>query len=233
MQRLSDAHHFRKMVAGACMIIAPLLLLVGAVVHPEADTDEAAQLANVANSPDQWLIAHLILLASLVFLVPVLLGLMHMLREREVALGHVGGGLALIGTIATAGIVGMEFVVWQMGKAGDQAAMVSLLKAVNDSAGVILPFMVMSLALPLGLIVLATGLYRARAAQSWMAASIAVGALLFGIGFALTSLTLVIIAAAFLVVGLGSLGRMVYMESDADWEHTPEHPGFRPLPGVR
>ena len=24
---LSDAHHFRKMVAGACMIVAPLVLL--------------------------------------------------------------------------------------------------------------------------------------------------------------------------------------------------------------
>ena len=43
------------------------------------------------------------LLVSLVLAVPAVLGLMHMLREREVALGHVGGGLGLLGILAFVG----------------------------------------------------------------------------------------------------------------------------------
>jgi hypothetical protein len=42
---------------------------------------------------------------------------------------------------------------------------------------------------------------------------------------------LAIVAAAFLVVGLGSIGRMVLSETDEAWEHTPEYEGFRPVPG--
>ena len=41
-------------------------------------------------------------------MVPAVLGLMHMLREREVAFGHLGGGLAMVGLLALAEIVGME-----------------------------------------------------------------------------------------------------------------------------
>jgi hypothetical protein len=29
------------------------------------------------------------------------------------------------------------------------------------------------------------------------------------------------------------VGRMVLVESDEDWEHTPEYRGFRPLVGTR
>ena len=41
------------------------------------------------------------------------------------------------------------------------------------------------------------------------------------------------LAAAFLVVGLGAIGRMVLRETDEAWEHTPEYEGFRPVPGMR
>src|SRR3954469_24953433 len=34
---ISDAHHFRKMVAGFCMLFAPLCMLVGFLVDPDAE----------------------------------------------------------------------------------------------------------------------------------------------------------------------------------------------------
>jgi hypothetical protein len=231
---LSDAHHLRKMVAGVCMILAPLVLLVATVVHPEVTTDEAAQLAVIADNLDAWLIAHLLALTAIALAVPAVLGLMHMLREREVSLGHAGGGLAMLGLLAYVGIVAIEgFVGWQMGEAGDRAAMVALLSSIYDSAGIVIPFFVMSVGFALGLMCLALGLYRARAVQSWMAICVAVGAVLLTVG-ALTATNWVgIVSAAFLLVGLGSIGRMVYRESDEAWEHTPEYEGFRPVPGMR
>ena len=233
MTHLSDAHHFRKMVAGLCMIFAPLLLVIGMVIHPESSTNEATQLGTIAANQDAWFIAHLLILASLVLALPAVLGLMHMLREREVALGHIGGGLALIGVLALVGIVTIDgFVLWQAASGGE-AGMVALYERLNETAGVVIPFYIVSFAFTLGLLCLAFGLYRARAVQSWMAVFITAGAICLAIGGPAALNWLMIVGAAFLLVGLGSVGRMVFTESDEDWEHTPEYRGFKPLAGMR
>jgi hypothetical protein len=231
---LSDAHHFRKMVAGACMMLAPVFLLVATVVHPETKTDEAAQLAVIADNLDAWLVAHMFALVAIALTVPAVLGLMHMLREREVSFGHLGGGLAMLGLLAYVGIVALEgFAGWQMAEVGNREAMVALLQGIYESAAIVIPFFVVSLGFAIGMVCLAFGLYRARAVQSWMAICLAIGAVLLAIsGFAAMN-WIGIVAAAFLLIGLGSIGRMVYMESDEAWEHTPEYEGFRPVPGMR
>ena len=230
---LSDAHHSRKMVAGACMVVAPILLLVAMVIHPASDMDEATQVATIADNLDAWYAAHLIVLVSIVLTVPALLGLMHMLRERQVTLGHVGGGLGMVGLLAFVGIVAMELVLWQLVREGDTATAMTLLQGLNESAGILIPFALMSFGFAIGMALLAVGLYRARAVQSWMAVCVGAGAILVGLAFATALNWLAIVAAAFLVVGLGSIGRMVLRETDEAWEHTPEYEGFRPVPGMR
>jgi hypothetical protein len=230
---LSDAHHSRKMVAGACMVVAPFVLLVAMVVHPASDMDEATQVATIADNLDAWYVAHLLAFVSIVLVVPAVLGLMHMLRERQVALGHVGGGLAILGLLALTGLVAMELVLWQMAGAGNTAETVALLERLNETAGIVIPFVLLSFGFSLGMATLAVGLYRARAVQSWMAVFVAVGAILFGFAVATAMNWLAIVAAAFLVVGLGAIGRLVLRETDEAWEHTPEYEGFRPVPGMR
>jgi hypothetical protein len=230
---LSDAHHSRKMLAGACMVVAPFVLLVAMVIHPASDMDEATQVATIADNLDAWYVAHLLAFVSIVLVVPAVLGLMHMLRERQVALGHVGGGLAILGLLALTGLVAMELVLWQMAGAGNTAETVALLERLNETAGIVIPFVLLSFGFSLGMATLAVGLYRARAVQSWMAVFVAVGAILFGFAVATAMNWLAIVAAAFLVVGLGAIGRMVLRETDEAWEHTPEYEGFRPVPGMR
>ena len=230
---LSDAHHFRKMVAGACMVVAPLVLLVAMVIHPASDLNEATQVATIQDNLDAWYVAHLLALVSIAVMVPAVLGLMHMMREREVAFGHVGGGLAMLGLLAFAGIVGMELAMWQMAAGGSTAEAVALLERLNNTAGIVIPFAFVSFGFALGLACLAAGLYRARAVQSWMAISTAAGAILFGFAIGTTMNWLTVVAAAFLAVGLGAIGRMVLRETDEAWEHTPEYEGFHPVPGMR
>src|ERR671910_3128263 len=138
--RLSDAHHSRKMVAGACMVVAPFVLLVAMVIHPASDMDEATQVATIADNLDAWYVAHLLAFVSIVLVVPAVLGLMHMLRERQGALGHVGGGLALPGLLAFTGLVALGLVLWQMAGAGNTAETVALLKRLNETAGIVIPF---------------------------------------------------------------------------------------------
>ena len=230
---LSDAHHFRKLSAGACMVVAPLVLLVAMVIHPASDTNEATQVATIADNLDAWYVAHLLAFISIGLMVPVVLGLMHMLREREVAFGHLGGGLAMVGLLAFAGIVGMEMAIWQMVAGGSTREAVGLLERLNDTTGIVIPFLLVSFGFSLGLACLAYGLLRARFVQSWMAIFVAVGAIVFGFAIGTAMNWLAIVGAAFLVVGLGAIGRMVLRETDEAWEHTPEYEGFRPVPGMR
>jgi hypothetical protein len=200
------------------MVVAPLVLLAAMVIHPASDMDEATQVATIADNLDAWYLAHLLALVSIALMVPAVLGLMHMLREREVAFGHVGGGLAMLGLLAFTGIVAMELVLWQMAAGGDSREAVAVLERLNETAGIVVPFLFVSFGFSLGVACLAIGLYRARAVQSWMAVSVAGGAVLFGFAMASAMNWLAIVAAAFLVVGLGAIGRMVLAETDEAWD---------------
>jgi hypothetical protein len=227
---MSDAHHFRRVVAGACMVMAPLFFLASAIVSPKLDTHEARQLAYIAQHPDRWYLSEILGLVAIALAVPAVLGLMHMLRERHATEGHVGGGLALIGLLAFFGATAIGMVAWQMTAAGaDSAQMASLLHRVNHTTGTMIPFTYAAFGLGAGFVVLAYGLMQARAVHWSMAFCLAVGAVLANVGFATASITLAIVAAAFLVVGFGSTGRMVLNETDEEWEHTPEFHGFRPV----
>ena len=233
MNRLSDAHHFRKQVAGICMLVAPALLLAGVIFHPETSTSESSMVAAAAGDPDAWYWAHALVFASLVLAVPATLGFMHMLREREAAWGHVGGGLALLGILAFIGIVTVEgFVGWQAAT-GDPAEMTALLQRLFDSDGFGMLFGVASFGYVLGVASLAMGLYRARATQSYFALFLIMGATLLTISASTASELVAVVGAAFILVGSGMIGRTVLLETDEEWEHTPEYTGFRSLAGMR
>ena len=229
---MSDAHHFRKMVAGFCMVFAPLFALIGFLMHPATHTNASAQLGVVSAHMDGWYASHLFLFASVVLAVPAALGLMHMLRERQAAMSHLGGGFALFGLMAIAGLIGIDMVTWQMG-AGAHGEMASLLHRVTHTTGIVVPFVFGSLLFGVGYLALGMGIYRARAAASWAAVCLMLGGIVFDVGVVATSIPLAIAAAAIVLIGQGSIGWMVWRESDDAWEKTPEYAGFRALPGMR
>src|SRR5207248_1742631 len=106
----SDSHHFRKMIAGVCMVVGPLLALASFVVSPALHTKVAAQLGSYAAHPDRTLLSVLFGIAAVAFVIVATLGLMHMLRERMVSYGNVGGGMALLGLVLAMASMGVGFV---------------------------------------------------------------------------------------------------------------------------
>jgi hypothetical protein len=187
---MSDAHHFRKMVAGFCMAIAPLCMLVGFVVDPDA--------------------SYAFLFAGAVLMVPAALGLMHMLREREVALGHMGGGFAVAGLIGLAALIGM-----------DVAGTTSLVDRVDHLDGVATAMFIVTMLAGLGYAALGMGLFRAHATAAWQAACLIVAGLALDVALLISSDGLATAAAAVLLVGQGAVGMLVWRESDEAWEHPP------------
>ena len=228
----SDSQHLRKTVAGACMLLAPLVMLVAAVVSPDLETKAGAQLATAADHLDRFYISNLLGMVALILFLPAALGLMHMVRERRAAYGAVGGGLTVLGAFASLVGCGVGFVVWQMAKDGVQPADVSALHGVMHAAGAVIPVYVLGLVMAIGAAILGAGLYLARVVDWWMALFFAAGIVCINVAFPAGLLGLLIVGAALTLVGLGSMGLMVLRESDADWEHTPDYRGMRPAAGM-
>jgi hypothetical protein len=187
---ISDAHHFRKMVAGFCMVFAPLCVLVGFIADPDA--------------------SYAFLFAGAILMVPAALGLMHMLREREVAMGHVGGGLSLIGLMGMAALIGM-----------DVGGTTDLVDRVDHLSGVANWMFVATMGFGVGMAMLGMGVFRAHAVMSWAAACLMIGGIAFDVGLLASSAGIAIAASAAVLAGLGATGFKVWRESDEAWEHTP------------
>lgn len=226
--RFSDSHHFRRMVAGCCMVAGPLMALVAFVVSPAFHTGAGAQMATVAANQDRFLTSTLISIAAIVLTLVAALGLMHMLRERMVAYGHIGGALAIIGLVTYMGQFGVGLMEWQMAKDGVQASDVAAVHGVTHAAGAVVPLLIVPLLSAVGFVVLAAGLVRAHVVDWWMAAAMSVGAVAIVVSGPVASVGLGIAGAALFLGGVGSIGLMVLRETDAEWEHTPEYKGFRP-----
>jgi hypothetical protein len=187
---ISDAHHFRKMVAGFCMVFAPLCMLVGFIADPDA--------------------SYAFLFIGAVLMVPAALGLMHMLREREVAFGHMGGGLSLVGLMGLAGLIGM-----------DVGGTTDLVDRVDHLTGVGNWMFVATMGFGLGMAMLGLGVFRAHAVMSWAAASLMIGGIAFDVALLAGSAGVAIAASAAVLAGAGSTGFLVWRESDEAWENTP------------
>jgi hypothetical protein len=97
MLKIWDAHNFRRTLTGLSLIAAPLVLLVVWVALPDLPDDPTAMFAAIAANR-KCTMALLLILSSVLFL-PAVIGLIHLLRDRGVVLGHLGGGLALLGAL--------------------------------------------------------------------------------------------------------------------------------------
>jgi hypothetical protein len=187
---LSDAHHFRKMVAGFCMVFAPLFVLVGLLMDPDS--------------------SYVFLFVGALMSVPAALGLMHMLREREVAFGHAGGGMAVTGLMGMAALIGT-----------DVAGSTDLINRVDHLSGVVTMLFIVSLLYGAGVLTLGMGLYRAHATTSWATACLMIGGIAFDVALIASSPGVAIVGVAAIVIAQGTMGLEVWRESDEAWEHTP------------
>ena len=212
------------------MIAAPIVLLVGAVLHPETERDGAGHLAVVADDPSRYYAAHAILLVGIALFLPALLGLMHLLRHRATAVGHLGAGLAMIGLFGATAIVAMDGVaVTQMAQPEANAdQMAALLDRIKDSAGLRGIAVVGALGWLVGMLLLAYGLWRARGVGPVVSAVIAAAAITVLIAQATDDQTIFAIAFALYLVALGPVGWRLLVESDDEWASGPPAPATVP-----
>jgi len=225
---LSKFERLRKAICGSCLIAAPALLLVGGLLHPEETTDTARQYEIISSNADRWELAHWIIAASMLLMVGAVLGLAHQLHEQRPAEGILGGAAALVGVLALFAVAAAETVVIpELGRSSEAgaAALYGRIFAFGSTRWTVL--LVAVLLLPVGLIAMSYGLYRARVARVWAAVALGLGALVFGAALPTGSAVLFAIGLAAMVVGMAPIGSKMLVETDDQWEHPPRL-GARP-----
>lgn len=216
-----DPRSLRRTTAGACLILAPAVLVLVEALHPKGDSDAADLLANVADSTRGQYWAHALALAGIVLLIPGILGLVHLTRPGRPLLAHVGGALAGIGLISFAALVGTEFVLWQAAKNPDTAAMTTLVDQTMQSSG-FGPLYAAAIAFPIGFVILAAALWLTRTAPAWTTVAIGIAPVIqVGNELVYGPKWINVVTAVTLLLGLGTIGSRLLMETDEEWEAVP------------
>lgn len=204
-----DLRATRGRIAGVALALSAALTLLATAIAPANEDDPGAQLRVVGAHHGRWYVSDLLVLFSLAALMPGVVGLMGVLRERGTRLGHLGGGLALTGSVCVAVVSGLGFVEWQMvqGSGGSHLAQMAALLDRVESAAAVQPVLLGAGLVTIGLAVLGVGLWRARAAPVWVALLLVLGAIGVDAGYETTVAPLAIAGAAANLVALGWLGR--------------------------
>lgn len=106
---LSNATRFRRTTAGLCLMLAPLFLLASDLLQTRDPSKSIEELLDaVAANQLSKDIAFAFAIYGFALMVPAVIGMIHLLRDRSVALGHIGGTFAIIGLISFAFVANLN-----------------------------------------------------------------------------------------------------------------------------
>jgi hypothetical protein len=219
MLALSDPTRFRRGLGSASLLLAPLLGLAAAVIAPPSSSNTAADLALISAHHGAFVAEAVLEAAAWIVFIPGVLGIVHLLRQRGVVLGHVGGVLAILGMIsfvAESAIAQATAVLAE--DAGHRAVYAQAVYSMRHSP--LAAFVLLALLGEIGLILLAVAMRRARRAPGWVVAATAVAVL---VDFAPIPDPLgLIITWLLLGLAFGRIGWAIRSTSDAEWEQPGE-----------
>jgi hypothetical protein len=197
-------------LTGWALVLAPLLIIAGEVLHPPRSAVPAQQLAIVAQHPGAWYASHLLLFAGIVLTLPAVAGLVFLLGGRARRLAAVGAGLAVTGIVCFAGLLTIGFVVWQMASQdADRSQMAALFDRLFHAPGFIVPFEAAPLTFAVGMIILAVALDRTAIVPHWVTLSLGAGATGLSLVGIVPGAGYAIAASAVLVTGMVPIGKII------------------------
>jgi Domain of unknown function (DUF4386) len=221
--KISNAAHFRRVLAGLCLVAAPVLFAVAEVATPQPSGSAAAQLASFAQHRNLLLIGVLCGLASTMLFVPALFGLLHRIRSQGVVYAHIAGALIIYGLVTNAASFGINVMFWVMTKPGmNRGPMVSLLNGLaHGSAALGAPVLAGHYLFAVGMVLLGVAVWRSRLAPHWAGILVALWPVT---DVALSSAGDIgsLVSDAVGIVGFAALGWRMLAAPDVSWDATPE-----------
>lgn len=218
MLRIKDPSNFRRTLVGLCLIVAPLILLAASLIQPTSEGDEAREwLPELAEEPGRNDAATTLFIVGFVLLVPALIGLVHLIRERGIVLGHIGGVLAVLGSVLYPVLFSTTFYDLSLAENLPVDQAVEAQEGTEDYVGVYFIFIPAIFGWTLGLLLLSIALLRARLAPVWFLVLVVLANVAI---FASNGESVIVAAlgALLLLVAFGSLGLKILGMSEADWD---------------
>lgn len=187
-----DATERRRRLAGACLVFAPLLMLV---------SDAILVVFGMEAGFWPWSIG---LWLSFYLFIGAAWAIAHLLKRGPDRLGVTGAAFTVAGAVMGATMMGMFRTLAQMEKRGIEEATI---QAVH---GPLIPTtQAPGLFFPVGLLILAAGLWRSDVLPRPLVGAFALGAILFPVGRILIGPVGSLISDVLLLAAMGELGRRV------------------------
>lgn len=209
----------RKTVAGLGLVGFGLTGLVSAVLGTDegTGTGPADLYAIAAEDGGPLVTSALVFLVSSVLMIPAVGGMLHLLRGRGSALGHVGAGFFVLGAFGHMGYATWQLMLAVVPHNPDRAAMVAFLDRSSLLTDVLLPLL---LSVVVGAVLLIVALWRAGRLPTWL-----LGVTAAAVAFQVTAESLAwagkivpIVNWTAMAVVFGFIGVRVLAMSRSDWD---------------
>lgn len=218
---LSNATKFRRTVAGLCLILGPLFLLISNLLQTRAPATLDEHLNAIAENAVANEISFGFALYGFTLMIPATIGIIHLLRYRSVALGHIGGTLLIVGMVSFAFVAGTESILYIAG--ADSSMDRNALLSINDRIGISVVYNIINLTevfgYLFGTILLAIGLFREKVVPRLYPILLITGII---IRFTLTSFYAgVVLSDLLYFIAFAAVGILILRQSDEEWERAP------------
>lgn len=168
---------YQTIIAVASLVIGPLLMAVGSLVHPEERADTEKQIAIVVEHATRWYASHAFLFAGIALFVPGFLALTALTAERNPVAGRIARLLLLIGVGGLCAVFAAEMLLGRFIEEGADAASATILLETMFSGPMAAVMLPAAFSFFLGNAVFATPLILAGGRLCWPAAGFALGGL--------------------------------------------------------
>jgi hypothetical protein len=186
-------------------------------------TDRGSTTTVIAAQPARFLVANLLFLLTEALLLPAILAVLHLLRDRSAILGHLGAGLGLLGVLGHTAFIGYSAVQAPLVQSlTDTAQLQTVGQRAMASPFFAITLLTFLLGTYLGFILLAVGLWRSRIVAPWAALLLVLPVVT---DMAAPPHISLILTNLLLLLSLGWIGLHVLRMSDAEWDQPMAQPG--------
>lgn len=110
MTPLDAARRAERLTTSVSLVLGPLLMSIGDLLHPEERMLPAEQIAIVVDNASRWYTAHLLLYVGMLLFIPGFLGLSALTARLKPVQGYVARILLMIGTAGFASVITGEML---------------------------------------------------------------------------------------------------------------------------
>lgn len=214
---MKDTALFRRNAVAACLVLAPLLMLVSSALQGPFVESYVERMADLEErGAAAWASNVLFILTQLPMLV-AFLGIAHVLRRTAPRLSNAGAGLGLLATFGEAVMGGTGLVYLTMAGDAEHREQYAGVWEQMESSPVMLFATFGFGGIVLTLVLLSIGLYRSRVVPRWVPALIWSFLVLEFFGSNLTAYASHA-AVVCLLIGFGTVARTVVQSPRSAWE---------------